>query len=261
MTLLCASVPYAEIVFFVILALALVLGICRGFSKSFKGFSLTVVIVLLSLFLVSPTLKNDKISGLFDGLNNTITQKISSTEILATPIYIEEHVAEDGSVTTLYFVNVEVEGSMQRVQLEEAMNQGGIVGGIKGKLFTWLVNTFVKEDGQTIGGVAGRFITNILSLVIVFLIYLIVLSLVCVLIRKFTKGMHKSEIGWVKVIDRSLGAVISTALAFIALLIVLAILTKLAQKYPVINEYLGTSVVKKLSEVNPITTLWTKFFG
>ncbi len=262
MTLLCASLPIADIVLFALLALALVLGIIRGLAKSFKGLFLSIVIVLCALLLISPTFTPVRNLEIFSGMNTSITQKLSGTEIMSTPIYIEEVENEDGTKSISYFVEKEVDGTMQRVPLSDAMQEGNMLDGIKGKINVWLVSSFITEDGQTIGGVAGDFVTDLIVMVIMFIVYCIAMGLVCWLIRRLVKGMHTSENKAVRVVDRCLGAVVSVALMFVGLLVILSILSALSNKYPVINDYLADSkVVGPLYIKNPIAELWAKIFG
>ncbi len=249
------ALPYADIVFFALIGLALILGLIRGLAKSFKGFFLSVTIVLVALLIIAPTFPMVRGIGVFNDLNNTITEKISTNEVMSTPIYLEELTNDDGSTYISYYVKQNIEGTEVNVPLQEALG-----GGIIGKLCGWLCKSFISQDGQTIGGVAGAFITDIVVSVIMFILYCIILSLVCWIIRKIVGRMHSSESQAVRVIDRILGAIISIGLMFIFILVLLAIFAKV--NVPQLQEHLlNSKVLSALYLNNPITTLWTRIFG
>lgn len=258
MTLLSAQVPYADIAFIVVLALAFILGMIRGLAKSFKGFFLTVAIVLISLLLISPTFEPVRNISVFEKMNVAITEKISASELLSTPIYVETSQNEDGTETRSFFVEITLEdGTTARTDLGTALGDG-----IKAKFANWLAERFITEDGQTIGGVAGNFISDIIVSVIMFVVYCIALGLICWLIRLLFRGMHTSNIGAIRFVDRSLGAVISVALTLVFVLVVLAIIAKAADENSVVNVYLTNSkICGYFYNNNPITKLWTSIFG
>ena len=85
--LLCADIPYADIAFFVIIALGLILGIIRGFAKSFKGFFLTIAIMLAALLLIAPTFDKVRNLDVFVNMDNSISAKFESGNVIfSTPI-------------------------------------------------------------------------------------------------------------------------------------------------------------------------------
>lgn len=258
MTLLSAQVPYADIAFIVVLALALILGLIRGLAKSFKGFFLAVAIVLISLLLISPTFEPVRKISVFEKMNVSITEKISSTELLAMPIYVETAQNEDGTETRTFFVEITLEdGTTARTDLGTALGDG-----IKAKFANWLAERFITEDGQTIGGVAGNFISDIIVSVIMFIVYCIALGLICWLIRLIFRGMHNSDSDVLRIVDRSLGAVVSVALTLVFVLVVLAIIAKAADENSAVHIYLSNSKICGFFYLNnPITELWTSIFG
>lgn len=258
--ILSADVPYADIAFIAILALGLVLGIIRGFSKSFKGFFLTIAIMLASLLLLTPTFAAARDMDMFVSMEESITSSIEDkTELFAKPIYIEND-AESGDISFLVEVQLE-DGTTQRVALSEGLDEGG-TSAIKARLALWLADKFIEEDGQTLGGVAGMFISDLIVAVALFIVYCIVLGLLCWLLRKLFARMRKSDSRVLKAIDRVAGGIVSTAFACVFALLVLAILYALRDKIGSLNEMLENSTICAPFYLNnPIARLFTEIFG
>lgn len=256
--ILSASIPYADIAFFAILALGLILGIIRGFSKSFKGFFLALAIMLVSLLVISPTFEPVRNIDVFNKMDDSISASIESkNEMFSIPIYVEK--SEDGTLS--YWVDVTQDGETKRVLLENSMGSD-VTSTLKGKIAIWLAKSFITEDGQTIGSVAGTFISDIIVAIVMFIVYCLVLWLICFLLRKIFAGMRNSESGALKAIDRIFGAIISLAFSFVFILLVLAILSSLRNKIPQVDEYLTNSTVCGYFYLNnPVATLFHKIFG
>ncbi len=264
MTLLSATQNfYADIALIVLLALALVVGLIRGFSKSFNGFFLTVAIVLVSLFLISPTFTPVRNISVFGKMEQSITQSISKEEFMSMPIVVHEDVNENGETTSLsYYVEITKEdGSVEEVPLGDALGSDAI-SKTKAKFATWLAKTFIYDNGQTIGEVAGKFISDIIVYAIMFIVYCVALSIICWLLRCLMKKLHSSDSRALRYVDRILGAVASVALTALFLLVVLAIFHAVSNKIPTVHEYLANSpVCGYFYTHNPIAILWTKLFG
>lgn len=257
--LLSADIPYADIAFFVIVALGLILGIIRGFSKSFKGFFLTIAIMLAALLLISPTFAKVRNLEVFVNMDNSISAKFESKNaIFAQPIYVRVN-PETGEKS--YWVSVTTEEGTTEQPLESSMGSD-FTSSIKGKFAVWLAKTFITDDGQTIGGVAGTFVSDIIVAVIMFVVYCLALWLICWLLRKIFAKMHTSESKALVAIDRTFGGIISTAFAFVFILLVLAILNELKDKIPTVDQALSSSTVCGYFYVNnPVAKLFTKIFG
>lgn len=191
-------------------------------------------------------------------METSITQSIQSKNpVFSTPIYVEK--GEDGSLT--YWVEVTGEDGTYRQPLETTMGSGA-VSSLKGKLAVWLAKTFIQEDGQTIGGVAGAFASDIIVAVIMFIVYCLAFWLVCFLLRKIFAGMRNSQSKALKAIDSVFGGIISLAFAFVFALIVLAILNALQDKIPTVHAYLTSSKICGYFYLNnPISTLFHRIFG
>ncbi len=257
-SLLCQSSPYADIAFVAIVVLGLVLGIIRGFAKSFKGIFLTLAIMLISLLLIAPTFASVRTLDVFSNLENTLTEKFEGdSAIFSTPIYIES----TGGELSYYVKVTNDSGEVENVPLESSMGSD-TVSSIKGQFALWLAKTFITKDGQSVGSVAGVFVTDIITAVVMFVVYCIILGLICWLLRKIFAKMHQSDNGALKAIDRIFGALISTAFALIFVLTVLAILNALRGKIPTVDQYIDDSTIcKYFYNNNPIATLFAQIFG
>jgi len=257
--LLSADIPYADIAFFVVVALGLILGVIRGFSKSFKGVFLTIAIMLAALLLITPTFDSVRNLDMFKNMESSITEKIESGDkIFSQKIFISTD-SETGEKK--YYVEVSGEDGTSKVELENSMGDG-LTSSLKGKFALWLAKTFITDDGQTVGGVAGTFVSDIIVAVVMFVVYCIALGLVCWLLRKIFAKMHTSESGALKAIDRTLGAIVSTAFALVFILVVLAILNALKDKLPTVDEALSSSTVcGYFYQNNPVAKLFTEIFG
>ncbi len=247
-TLLSASIGYADIAFFAVLLIGLVLGLLRGVAKSFKGFFLAITIILCSLLLVGATMTKVREIKVWDSLDNKIVASSQSWgEAFCNPL----HKNEDGT----FYIEIQQDGETQKVPLSD-------VGGLKGKLAAFLASKFVTEEGVTLGEVAGDYITNIVVAVATFIVFCLALSLVAWLIRKIFGKLHDSENKAAKAIDRILGALVSAALSLIFLLVVLAILHIFDAKLAVVTDHIKNSAIcGYLYDHNPISTVFSKIFG
>lgn len=255
---LSADMPYADIAFFVIVALGLILGIIRGFSKSFKGLFLTVAIMLSSLLLLTPTFASARQLDVFVNMESSITTKIEDSNDLCSK-KINVHVDENGNKS--YWVIVTNESGSSEQLLENSMGDG-LMSSLKGKFALWLAKTFIQESGQTIGQVAGVFLSDVIVAIVLFVVYCIALGIICWLLRKIFAKMHASDSKVLVGIDRTCGAIISTAFALVFIMVVLAILNSLKGKIPTVDSAIESSTVcKYFYENNPIAKLFTEIFG
>ncbi len=251
---LSADIPYADIAFFVILALGLLLGILRGFSKSFKGFFLTIGIMLAALLILSPTFAKVREISVFDKMETSITQGIEKkSELLSQPIYV---VTDEEGKRTFYV------DATKETTLEQVIADSDISGALKGKITLWLAQKFIYEDGQSIGAVAGTFVSDIIVAIIAYIVYCLALGLICWLLRKIFAKMHKSDNKLLKALDRTCGAIVSTAFAAVFILLVLAILYALREKLGSVDSALRQSKVCGYFYLNnPVAKLLTEIFG
>lgn len=257
-SILSADLPYAEIAFFAILAIGLILGLVRGFSKSFQGVILSLAIIICSVLLISPTFTPIRSFGMFTSLENTVTESVEGAdEIFALPITV----GEDGLGNRYFWTTVQVNGETQSVALENAMGSD-MASSLKGKAALWLAERFVTQSGQTIGSVAGVFVCDIVVMVVMFLVYCIALHFVCHILRKIFSKMHASNSEFVRGLDRTAGAIVSTILAFAFILIALAIIYAIRDKIPDVDTMISsTKVCGYIYQNNPITALFTEIFG
>lgn len=254
-SILSADLPYAELAFFGVLAIGLILGIARGFSKSFNGFFLSVAIILCSILLITPTFMTVRNIGVFNSIESSLSKSIEGTaDVFSTPIII----AENGAGERSYWIQT---ADDTYAPLEESMGSD-MASSAKGKLANWLAQQFITESGQTIGSVAGIFITDIIVMVLMFIVYCIILDLICKLIRKFFSKLHDSESRVLHIIDRTCGAIISTGFSFVFILVVLAIAFVLRNRLPQIDSAISSSTICNYFYCNnPIATLFTEIFG
>lgn len=258
--ILSADGTYADIAFFVILALGLVLGILRGFSKSFKGIILTLGILLISLLILSPVFEQVRNIDAFKNMEQSVTQSFESkSELLAKPIFLDA----DENGNTVYLVEqINEDGTTQLVDLNDCIANGGLQGAMKAKTTLWFAQKFITESGTSVGSVAGIFVTDIIVAVITYAVICVVLGLICWLLRKVFKSMRESDSKTLKAIDRVFGAVVSTAFALIFIFLVLAILYTLRDKTGNVDAALRASKVCGYFYVNnPVSTLFAEIFG
>lgn len=241
--LLSADLVYLDIAFFVIVALFLLVGIFRGIAKSFKGFFLAVTIILCAILLIGVTFEPVSKIAVFDSIDTKIEEKLSTSDaVFSEPIYYNE--AEG------YFYIYSPD-----VKLSE-------YNGLKGRFANWLCERFMKPDmyGTSIASIGSGMITSVIIFAIAFIVYCIALGIICAIIRKITGGMHTSESSVAKLFDRLIGAIISAALGFVFLLVVLAILKSI--NIGVVTDFInGSTVCKYFFDNNPISQVFAKIFG
>ena len=249
MSNLVSAISYADIVFFVILGLGLLGGVIGGLARAFKGFFKTIAVILISILLVGATIAPISKLSVVQPMTNKFESMSSGWGVAFTaPIHIDD----DGS----FYILVE---NGNRVKLEEASGNG-LVDGAKGKLAVWLAERFITEDGQTLSEASANMLTSIILSVILFVIYCILLGILCFVLRKIFKGMHKSDNQAIRIVDRVAGAIISTGLALVFILLVLAILH--AIHIPAVHDYMVNSpVCGFLYEHNPISNVFGRIFG
>lgn len=130
-----------------------------------------------------------------------------------------------------YWVSVTTDEGTSEQPLESSMGND-LTSSLKGKFAVWLAKTFITDDGQTIGGVAGTFVSDIIVAVVMFVVYCLALGLVCWLLRKIFAKMHTSDSKALVAVDRTFGAVISVAFAFVFILWHLQYSTRSKTKSP-----------------------------
>ncbi|MCQ2602485.1 MAG: CvpA family protein, partial [Clostridia bacterium] len=112
--------------------------------------------------------------------------------------------------------------------------------------------------------IAKTCVYNLASLIIalcLFILLCIGISLIFTLIKFATKGAHHSESTAVRVIDRTLGGIVGLFVGATIIFLVLAIITTVADKAPVIVEYIESSTICKFFyELNPIGKVFAKIF-
>ena len=253
-TNLISAVSYADVAFFVILGLGLLGGIFGGLARALKGFFKSIAVILISLLLVGATLTPLCNTGSISKMTDSFTEKTASWGVVFTePVYR----ADDGS----FYIYADYDGTKTKVKLENAGGEG-LVDKSKAKLATWLAERFITADGQTLGAAGAKMLTSIIVSIVAFIIYCILLGLLCWVLRKLFKKLHDSDSGAVRIVDRVLGAIVATGLAMLFALLVLAILHALSRVIPTAHEYLlNSKVCGYFYEHNPIATVFKSIFG
>ena len=251
-----SATSYADIAFFVLLALGLIGGLIGGVAKALKGLYKNVAVILFSLLLVGATLTPLSNSAMFRPIKNSFTNMSSDWGVVFTePV----HIAKDGS----YYIVMEYDGDFQKMPLESA-NGSGLVDASKGRLALWLAERFITKEnqGQSLSEAAASMFTSIIVAIIAFIVYCILLTIVCFALRKLFKHLHEADSSVVRTLDRVLGALLAMTLALLFILLVLGILHTMGRIMPTMDEYLKNSVVcGYLYEHNPIGLIFAKIFG
>ncbi len=254
--LISATLSYADIGFFVILAICLLGGIFGGVSRALKGFFKSVAIILVSLLLVGATLAPICNTEGIRKMSDSIASKASGWGAVFTePIYI----ADDGS----YYIYAEYDGSVQKMPLESASGNG-LVQESKAKFAQWLAKRFITEEngGKSLSQAAADMITSIIVAAIAFILYCIALAIICRILRKIFKEMHSSENPTARAIDRTLGAIVAVALGLLFILLVLAIMRSIGKAVPSVDEFFRQSpVCGFFYGHNPIGSIFARIFG
>lgn len=260
MTIAAVAISYADIAFFALVLIGLIIGIIGGTQKAARGIMLTFTIILLSLLLVGFSINGIKGLSFVQSLDDKITEKSSSWGEIFTE---EIHVSDEGDFYVIY----EVDGEPTQVFLKDAAEEGGI-SKFKAKFALWLAERFIKPEaegnaeGQSLGSVLGDFATSLIVALVTFIIFCIVLSVIFVILRKISKRMHESEHRGLRVADRAIGAVMGAVLMVISVLFIMAILHIFRAKIAVVDDYLTNSpVCGFLYTNNPLTSVFGKIFG
>lgn len=293
-----ATVNYADIAFFVLLGLGLIGGIIGGLAKQFKGFLKSIAVILISILIAGATLAPISSIGFIKKLNTTLQDKTSSwgavfTEPIhtdGTDYYIfvddtgsEENPDEQGGQgnqgegeapaiasadeggtgeNTADGTEMVVPEGKKAVKLEAAGD--GLAGKAAAKFAAWLAKRFIKSesDSTSLSALAANMFTSIIVLAATFIIYCIILGIICWILSKLFKKMHDSNSTTVKILDRVFGGVVAAGLMLVFLMLVLAILHTLSGTVPKMHEYLSNSTVVKIFYAdNPITKAFAAVFG
>jgi uncharacterized membrane protein required for colicin V production len=242
---LCASIGYSDIAVLALLALCLIFGIIRGFSKTLKGFMVGVAVVLCSLYLTGLAFAPAQNLSVSQSLEQSLASSSEGWgEAFTTPVY---------SVETGYAV-LNDDGATYTALKE--------VGGFKGVLANWLADKFEPQDSQTVAEVIVGNIANLILSIILFALFAFALSVICALLRRLTQNMHTSENRAVRALNKVLGGVLGAGLAMIFVLFVFAIFASLEDKMPsVISAVKASPVSAFFYNNNPVGSVLTGIFN
>lgn len=243
--LISAAGWYADVALAALLALFLLAGIIKGFSKSTKGFFVFVFVVCVSLLLTGLT--QDAVTE--SGLGTAISDGLSSASTEWGPAFNEPvTVGEDGK----FYIMVGDSAT--------AIGDGDF--GIKGAFANFIASKFGIETGETVAGAAVGSITSVCVAAIMFLVFVIGITLVFFIIRRLVAPLANATVPGLKFLDRALGAIFSTLVGLVFVWIVFAIIAAIGDVADPAKEYLSESAFAGLFyNNNPITILFTRIFG
>ncbi len=242
---LSANFGYLDIALVVLIALFLLWGLWRGISKSLKGFFLMFPILLLSLYFVGLSYLPARNFSLSEQLQQALTtSSVSWGASFTEPIFVDP-----------------IDG-VQKIRVgENLVTFTDADGLVKGNIAKLLASKFVTTNGVSLANVVVDNLTGLLIMIILFILFCIGLSIVFAVLRKLTRGMHESDSGGVKALDRCLGAILSIGLLAIFVLFVFGILASLENKIPTAIDYIKSNVFSDLIySNNPIATMLTNIF-
>lgn len=264
-TALIGAVQIADIIVFVVLGLGLVIGLIGGLAKAFKGLFASLAIILISLLIVGVTVVPISSTSIGQSLSGTFESKAEGWgAAFSSPVYIM--MSGDGQpVKDGYCVDIDGE----RVQLENAAGDGALAK-IKGKMAVALAKKYVTADNQgqvALAKYAADSLTRIIFDVALFIIYCIALGVLFFLLRKMFANLfnRRDENGdksvGLKVLDKTLGAVVAVGFALLALLLVFAIIKLAAPAGSKVAQFFeNANVAGTLYTKNPMSKVFTKLF-
>lgn len=241
-TIIADTTWYADVALIAVLLLFTLGGVIKGFGKSFKGFFVTVVVILTSLLLMGALHETVMDSS----LSVSLQEKIASASTGWGAEFNETVFINDGAYSIL--------------QNGELAELGSI--GFKGKLAGWLAKLLITESGiHSVASVCVYNVTSLIMAIALFVVCAIGLSIVCSVIKGATKGLHDSDNNTIRIIDKVFGGLIGLIVGAVIIFLVLAIFSALSDKTPSIINYIEqSSVCKFFYELNPIGKVFAKIF-
>lgn len=236
---------YADVALAALLLLFLLAGIIKGFAKSTKGFFVFVFVVCVSLLLTGVTQ-----DAVYDSaLGTSIHDGIASA-------------SEDWGVAFNSPVTVNGDGAYCiTVDGAEVPLSGGDFG-FKGTFANFVAEQFRVEEGETVAGAAVASITGVCVAAIMFLVYVIGITLIFFVVRRLVAPMAKATLPGVKFVDKLLGAVFSLLIGLVFVWIIFAIIAAIGDNAAAANDYLANSAFAGiLYNHNPVSTLFSRIFG
>ncbi len=264
-TTLIGAVQIADIIVFVVLGLGLIGGLIGGLAKAFKGLFASLAIILISLLIVGVTVVPISSTSIGQSLSGTFEGKAEGWgDAFSSPVYIM--MSGDGQpVKDGYCVDV----GGERIQLENAAGSGALAK-IRGKMALELAKKYVTEENEgkvILAKYAASELTKIIFDVVLFVVYCVALGVVFFLLRKLFSHLfgRDSEFGddsiGLKVLNRTLGAVVAAGFALLALLLIFAIIKLAAPDGSKVAQFFeNAKVAGVLYTKNPMSKIFTKLF-
>lgn len=236
---------YADVALAALLLLFLLAGIIKGFAKSTKGFFVFVFVVCVSLLLTGLT----QDAAVESSLGTSIHDGIASA-------------SDDWGLAFNSPVTVNADGAYCiTVDGNEVALTGGDFG-FKGTVANFVAKQFHVEEGETVAGAAVNSVTSICVAAILFLVFVIGITLVFFVLRHLVAPMAKTTVPGVRAADRVLGGVFSLLIGLVFVWVVFAVIASIGDKAAVAGDYLSASKFAGLFyNNNPVSTLFTQIFG
>ena len=243
--LVAASYWYVDIAIAVFLALFLIGGIIKGFAKSTKGFFAFVVIVCASALLMGVTQEAAMDSAIGTGIHDKISAAAGDWGVA-----FNSPVQRDADGTIYVLVN----DSPVKLDTSEF--------GFKGTIAKFYAERFDVADGDTVSGSAVTSATSVCVSAIMFLVFVAAFLIVFLVLRLVLKPVSDSPSKTVRVVDKTLGALLRLFIGLVVLWAIIAIVAAIGEKAGVVNEYIsGSAIGGFFYENNPLTTVFTMIFG
>lgn len=245
LNLIAAADWYADVALAALLALVLLGGIIKGFSRSTKGLFVSVFVVCVSLLLTGLTMDPAAEGPMGTAISDGLT---SASQDWGPAFNTPVTVTEDGA----YCIMVG--------DVPTPLNNDNF--GFKGLIAGFIADKFHVEEGVSVAGAAVSSITSVCVAAIMFLIFAIGFTLVFFVIRRIAAPMAKATLPGVRFLDRLLGALFSVLVGLVFVWVVFAIIAAIGEPAAPARDYLANSVFAGLLyNHNPISTLFTSVFG
>ena len=248
-----ASIAYIDIAIGVILGLGVLIGAISGFAKAFKKSFLVVVIISLLLCGVTAGFLRETSVGMdLTTLINTKLEQIGGAAF-NQPLYYDE-------ANSVYYVLVNGE----QIAFADAL-AGTSLAWANMILVPLLPKILNGEVGISLVGKMAPALTNIIFMLISFVLLCIIVKLVFVILNKLYQ-MVLDKVYILKVVDKIMGCLYSGLKAFIFVVIAMSIVGLIAgldfPQASILQEQISISTIGRwLLDNNLISQVFSKIFA
>lgn len=234
-----------DICILVIVALAILVGVCRGFVKSILGVFSGLIALLLGIFVSPPMAKALATTGISDSISGKIIGFLNTKgELFTTP-----------------------PSELVKEKVTEGLNQLKIPAFLHNIIIGKI--DFSSLGSDTLANVIGSRLTNIVCLLICFLLIAIVSRIILKIIEVVLKKHLRNRI--LKRVDRGLGAVAglinAVVIVSIAMFVVSLLATIPGEMMSGFNAWIAKDLGSKFGlariiyEHNPIISMYNLMLG